>query len=366
MYTIRDKWQFDMTHPQQSVSYSLAQTLPAFFGLWLVYFDSSFGGEADSALLYRGTTFHFANVSPRTAYDNSYMRCDDVLFFYNSTLCVPTDRDGKRFFPATGEPVEVEGGNTDISDPAVWPLQFRGQQDSACIGSHMLLNKTRMTQPAFIEPTFGFVALNAGEVAETGRRVADGLNGHTSDVLSFLNRIHTPLLFSYQQYHLLQFSATRQIQLDGSSQLEYLFGQTQHLALSEPFLAEQYDSILNDTSPGGSLESAADHALLLRLRNHSEVVYKTQQICFVPATFLVQEIRQIRSYTLTNFLSDVGQSARAQTTHTACSASSASASQLAAQCMSGPLSFECSSPSALCPVLSLSPCCAPPVVNACR
>lgn len=110
--------------------------------------------------------------------------------------------------------------------------------------------------------------------------------------------------YAYNRLLELQFAATRSIDIEGRSSIEYAYQVVTNLPRSPGQTARDFQQLLDSCTP-------AEAARLQQLMQLPSTSYQSTRLCVQPRNFQVQVIKSLRLYNFASFLADLGQSWRA-------------------------------------------------------
>ena len=105
--------------------------------------------------------------------------------------------------------------------------------------------------------------------------------------------------YEYNRLLELQFAATRSIDVNGLSSIEYSYQVVTNLPRSPAQTAHDLQQLLDSSTP-------AEAARLQQLLLLPSTSYQSTRLCLQPRNFQVQIIRSIRLYNFASFLADLG------------------------------------------------------------
>lgn len=339
IWTIQRKW---INEPIiQSISYEHVGSLPAMFG-----FMFSYSVPADYTYARKVIPLiQQSNSGPTLA--TNYINCNETFLLAWSAMCQPLDPNtGLPIFSAAAAPPgELDGSSAHHMDLSRFPLQFFDQfnDKDVCFQLHLVQNQTFATEftevydnlsvppprssgmKATAHGTLGSIAclialtsslclfvsllpfsnlvgLSAGATLSALELIAAG---HTAPQDPVVYRIATQDgtarlgAYGYNRLLELSFSATRSVDVNGQSSIDYSYDVVTNLPRSPAQTARDFQQLLDSSTP-------VEVARLQQLMLLPSTSYQSTRLCVEPRSFQVQVIRSLRLYSFASFLTDLG------------------------------------------------------------
>jgi len=308
--------------------------LPALFGMAMTFLQEETPAER---VVYRRTTASFSGGAPgsnSSDYMDEYVRCERTEFYYPCHLCLPCDKSGRFLYDPAVSAV-VAGANPDTLTPSSsdyvtraaangWPIILRGNTDNFCLTSHLFMNMSNDDGSRLVldePPLLGVVQFNADEAVTVLALLSNGSRSAWDPVvLTSIDSLPAPITLPYNSVVRSSFRASEYIDVHGRSEWTYQYAlrssyragrdkrtkvlrgliysnattQTEREQLIQ--LYAQSDLNTSYSSTASSSPSSSLHPLS----------YFVSMVCVVPQQFKVEVVREVTTYGLNSFVSDVG------------------------------------------------------------
>jgi hypothetical protein len=217
--------------------------------------------------------------------------------------CFPTTLAGQPLSPFP--PGETDGASaTRVKDYSHWPQQFRGTANGAVLQfTVLLLVDDGCVETAIgTEPIVGALSSTPQVALAVQEQMAAAAAAGTSFSPEALGVLVQPMgINTFDRLYFLNFNAQRTDRLNGSSDLEYHYTSLGAAPLRRQAVENTVDVLLSSLS----IQQAAD-VRAFRAQPNITAHALRYQIMYVEPRPTVQVVKEVQSYTLSNFVSDVG------------------------------------------------------------